>query len=304
MKISPLFLIATTFAQETTVSPTTVGDYQDYSDIGFARGKRNKKKKQQPVVVETTVPPTPEPTTVQQTTAAPDTTVAYEPTTVAAVETTFKAATIGSDYDYDSAERGKKNPSKNNYQNDSQNNYNQNNNKKPKDPYNNNDNYNNEHEHEHYHEHNWDGDEHTKPIDEKFKKFADKEGQTCYTCNGVDYEDCYSKGSYVDCDDHQGSCLLEVRHHKGKMVGLQMGCHQPQSCLMQQWQNFNSRKWQHNQCKTAKNNKKYSVCRLCSQKEDGFQSIDWQDPDKMSKVFRDMHVIEGEGDKNANKYGN
>merc|ERR1712156_780548 len=217
--------------------------------------------------------PTPEPTVAATTEAA---------TTVAAVETTFAAATIGSDYDYDDAERGK-NKNKNQYKNNNN--------------YNNDNNY--EHQHEHYHEHNWDGDEHTKPIDEKFKKFKNKEGQTCYTCNGKDYADCYSKGAFVDCDAHNGSCLLEVRHDKGKMVGLQMGCHQPQSCLMQQWQNFNSKKWQFNQCKTAKNNKKPSVCRLCSQKDDGFQTIDWQDPDKMKKIFREMFTLEGEGDPNA-----
>jgi len=293
MKISPLFLIATTFAQDTTVFPSTVGDYQDYSnDIGFARGKRKKNKNNPPVVVETTIPPTPEPaTTVRQTTAAPDTTVAYEPsTTVAGVETTFAAATIGSDYDYDNSERGK-NKNKNQNQNYGNNNNNNNNNYNyPNNNNNNNDNDQNEHEHQH--EHNWDGDEHTKPIDDKFKNFKDKEGQSCYTCNGKDYDECYSTGSFVDCDAYNGSCLLEVRHDKGKMVGLQMGCHQPQSCLMQQWQNFNSRKWQFNQCKTAKNNKKPSTCRLCSQKDDGFQTIDWQDPNKMSQIFRDMFTLE------------
>ena len=75
------------------------------------------------------------------------------------------------------------------------------------------------------------------------------------------------------------------------MVGLQMGCHQPQSCLMQQWQNFNSQNWRYNQCKTKAGNKKYSVCRLCSQEDDGFQSIKWNEANKMRDIFRNMYTL-------------
>ena len=83
----------------------------------------------------------------------------------------------------------------------------------------NNQNYgnNNNEGNEHVHNYEFNGDQHTKPIDEKFKNFVNKSGQTCYTCSGVDYDDCYANGTFVDCDEHNGSCLLEVRKEKGKL---------------------------------------------------------------------------------------
>jgi len=115
-----------------------------------------------------------------------------------------------------------------------------------------------------------------KPISDQYLNSFHKSGQKCFTCNAASYDECYANGSFQECDDHHGSCQLEVRKFKGKMVGLAMRCAQPDSCLKQMWQNFNSKNWKYNQCKPNKKNRKYSTCRLCSQQEDGFQSIDWQ----------------------------
>jgi len=295
MKISPLFLLATTtLAQEepsTDATATDTGDdYGNYVDYDFARGKRNKKKKNPVVTEPPTTTSTEAPTTT--TTEAPTTTTTKAPTTTVAVtepEPTVNAA--------EEAERGKKKKQQqqqqeqynngNNGNKNGNNNGNNNYNNNHADPYNNNDND----QDEHIHEHNWDGDEFTKPIDAVFKNFHDKQGQQCFTCHGANYDECYANGSMVACDDFNGSCLLEVRQNQGAMVGLQMGCHQPQSCLMQQWQNFNSRNWRFNQCKTREGNKKYSVCRLCSQEDDGFQSIEWTKANKMRDIFRNMYTL-------------
>merc|ERR1712021_155500 len=94
------------------------------------------------------------------------------------------------------AERGKKKKQQQQQQeqyNNGNNNYNNN----QANPYNNNDN----NQDEHIHEHNWDGDEFTKPIDEVFKNFHDKQGQQCFTCHGANYDECYANGSMVACDD-------------------------------------------------------------------------------------------------------
>ena len=62
-------------------------------------------------------------------------------------------------------------------------------------------------------------------------------------------------------------CFMRFKIHEsalvkvfvGKMVGLQMGCHQPESCLLLQWQNFNSWDWRLKQCKTRPRNPKVRI---------------------------------------------
>ena len=143
-------------------------------------------------------------------------------TTTSTTTTSTTPAAPAADYDYDETERGKKKKAQQAYeqyqQQQQQNNQYNNNNNQNYGNNNNNNNYNAGNEHVHEHNYEFNGDANTKPIDEKFKNFVDKSGQTCYTCSGVDYDDCYANGTFVDCDEYNGSCYLEVRKDKGELI--------------------------------------------------------------------------------------